>query len=234
MLPNNWQSEIGNPHSFSDTIVPVPEPDRPGFVIHLKDSAPVFLGPIRPEDAWRLRDGLARMSGQSRYLRFFSGFAEFSPAQVRYFTEVDQVNHVAWGAMDASSPDLPGAGIGRFAIDPNDPTRAEWAITIVDDWQRRGLGTILMAILYLEASTRDVQTLTAFVLPENRQVLDWFAQLGAQITPQTEAIQIDLPITPDSPQLARTSAGQNLLNQMAALKDKVQNAKRRSEAKKRS
>ncbi len=193
------------------------QPDRPGFILTLSDGARVFLGPVLPEDAWRLREGLKGMGAESRYLRFFHGFAAFTDAQVRYFTQVDQVRHVAWGVLDVSQPGFPGVGIGRFAIDPHDPARAEWAIAIIDAWQRRGLGGVLLAILYLEAERRGVQMLTALVLPENRQVLDWFAQLGAHITPQPDALLIELPIARDSPTLASTAAGQHLLERIARI-----------------
>ena len=194
------------------------ETARPGFIFTLNDGAEVFLGPVIADDAWRLRQGLAQMSSHSRYLRFFSGCSEFSESQVRYFTQVDQKQHVAWGVMDVSVSNLPGVGIGRFAIDENDDSKAEWAIAIIDSWQRRGLGTILLAVLYLEAEKRDVKMLTARVLPENRQVLDWFTELGAQISAESDALAIDLPVSPESPQLARTRAGRNLIARMDLLR----------------
>lgn len=194
-------------------------PDRPGFAYSLNDGTAVFLGPVLPEDAWRLRDGITRMSPSSRYLRFFSGLGEISPAQVRYFTRVDQKNHVAWGVLEMDGYPWPGLGIARFARLADQPQAAEWAVAIVDDYQHRGLGSALLAILYLEAEIRGVETLTAMVLPENRFVLDWVTRLGARIERRTDANEIQMPVTRAA--LAATDTGRRLADLMDQLQPQV-------------
>ena len=96
--------------------------------IQLRDGAPVLLRPVLPEDRQRLQHGLLLMSAESRYRRFFSPMPAFSEEQLRYFTEVDQENHVAWIALDPSAPGLPGLGIARFIRNPDEPTMAEWLL----------------------------------------------------------------------------------------------------------
>lgn len=194
-------------------------PNRPGFVTTLKDGRPVFLGPVLPEDQWRLREGLERMSPQSRYLRFFDGFTRFSDAQVRYFTQVDQKRHVAWGALEAEAPPWPGVAIGRFALMDDRPRAAEWAIAIVDDYQRAGLGTILLAILYLEAEARELESLIGLVLPENRFVLQWLMNMGANVDMRQEAYEIELPV--DRTNLGSTESGRHLMSVMQELEPQV-------------
>lgn len=195
-------------------------PDRPGFVYRLNDGSDVFLGPVLPEDAWRLRDGVQRMSPSSRYLRFFEGLSEITPAQVRYFTRVDQRNHVAWGVLEMGGYPWPGLGIGRFARLADRPQAAEWAVAIVDDYQHRGLGSALLAILYLEAEQRDLKSLTALVLPENQFVLDWIDRLGAQIEEQPDAYETEMPV--DRHALAATKTGRRLLRLMEQLQPQVE------------
>lgn len=198
-------------------------PDRPGFAYRLRDGSELFLAPVLPEDAWRLRDGLERMSPQSRYLRFFEGMTEISPAQVRYFTRVDQVDHVAWGALDMSGYPWPGLGIGRFARLDDRPATAEWALAIIDEYQSRGLGTALLAILYLEAESRQIRTLTALVLPENRFVLRWLGNLGASIERQPDAFEINLPVNRANLQASPT--GQRLAALIDELEPHVRNTR---------
>lgn len=195
-------------------------PDRPGFVYRLDDGTDVFLGPVLPEDAWRLRDGITRMSPSSRYLRFFATLGEISPAQVRYFTRVDQKNHVAWGVLEMGGYPWPGLGIGRFARLADRPDAAEWAVAIVDDYQHRGLGSALLAILHLEAESRGIRTLTAMVLPENHFVLDWVKRLDARIERKPDAIEIEMPVNRSV--LASTPTGRHLARLMEQLHPQVE------------
>lgn len=192
-------------------------------MVHLKDGRPVFVGPVLPEDAWRLQEGLTRMSAESRYLRFFEGFSRFSAAQVKYFTQVDQVHHVAWGAMQAQGAPWPGVAIGRFARLGPEARKAEWAIAIVDEYQRGGLGTLLLAILYLEAEARGLQALTGLVLPENRFVLRWLMNMGATVDPLPEAYEIELPV--NRAVLMQTGPGTRLLAVMQEMAERVQSAR---------
>ena len=81
----------------------------------------------------------------SRQLRFLRGENELSPAELRYFTGIDRHDHEALGAMGPA--DGRGVGIARYIRDHDDPQAAEIAVTSVDDWQGRGLGTELLAQL---------------------------------------------------------------------------------------
>ena len=64
----------------------------------LKDGTAVRLRLIRPDDKDRLRAGFARLSPESRYLRFFVPKSTLTDAELVYLTETDGVDHVAIGA----------------------------------------------------------------------------------------------------------------------------------------
>ena len=72
--------------------------EDPAFQFSLEESCSVLLRPITPNDKARLQNGLELVSAEYRYLRFFAAISQLGQAQLRYLTEVDQVNHVAWGA----------------------------------------------------------------------------------------------------------------------------------------
>ena len=93
-------------------------------------------------DDWR---GFARLSAASRQMRFLGVKKELSAAELRYFTDVDHHDHEALGALDHA--DGRGVGVARYVRDTEDPQAAEIAVTIIDDWQGRGLGTELLAQL---------------------------------------------------------------------------------------
>ena len=140
--------------------------------MQLEDGTPVLLRPVTPEDRERLVVGMAQLSADSRYFRFFTPSPRLTEEQIRYFTEVDQENHVAWIAVNPVLPGQPGLGIGRFVRRDDRPSVAEFALTVIDAAQRKGLGSALLAVLYVLAQERDVRTFQGIVLPENRVMAD--------------------------------------------------------------
>ncbi len=167
---------------------------RDGLLLRLRDGRPVLLRPLTAADRGRLCEGLTRLSARSRYQRFFFRLGRFSEGQLRYLTQVDQVDHVAWSALDPASPGLPGLGVGRFVRSSAEPSLAEWALTVVDSHQRRGLGTLLAGMLYLTAQARQVAVLRASVLPGNWAVINWLQKLGGRVKYCPDVWEVDLPV----------------------------------------
>ena len=59
-------------------------------------------------------------------------------------------------------------GIARYVRDRDDPQTAEIAVTVVDDWQGRGLGTELLTQLSGRARREGVLRFTARPPPTTR------------------------------------------------------------------
>src|SRR5262249_62142709 len=78
-------------------------------------------------------------------MRFLTRKKELSAAELRYLTDVDHHDHEALGALNHA--DGRGVGIARYIRDAEDPHAAEVAVTIVGDWQSRGLGAELLSRL---------------------------------------------------------------------------------------
>ena len=178
-----------------------------GFTLLLQDGKPVDFRPVRQEDRETIQHGMSELSLQSRYFRFFTPIAKLSNAQLQYFTEVDQQNHIAWIALDHDQPGHPGLGIARFIRMRNQPTMAEFAVVVLDSHQQRGLGTILMAVLYKMASIKGIETLRGFILPENTVMSDWLTRLGAVGGYENEVYRTDLAVCSDLSCLTDTPAG---------------------------
>ena len=111
----------------------------------LRDGSAVLIRQVRSTDAPLLADGFARLSTRSRWMRLLGTKTTLSAAELRYFTEVDHHDHEAIGALSAA--DGRGVGLARYVRDADDPQAAEIAVTVVDDWQGRGLGTELLSWL---------------------------------------------------------------------------------------
>jgi len=77
---------------------------------------------------------------------------------------------------------------------------AEIALTVIDAYQRRGLGTLLLALLYLLVKACEVQMLRAFVVLENATMLKWLTSLGAVSTYEQVEYRLSLPVHQDLPQ----------------------------------
>lgn len=163
---------------------------------HLDDGWPVVLRPVVPDDKPRFTQAWEQLSPDSRYLRFFSSLKELSPKQLRFFTEVDQVNHVAWCVLDASNPHYPGVGVGRYVRLAEQPDVADFALTVVDPYQHRGVGRLLLAALYLAAGRNGISELRGEVLWHNHRLRHWLLQLGATLTPESDCDVLHLPVRP--------------------------------------
>src|SRR5262249_61582715 len=105
--------------------------------------------PLRPDDREKLRNRFARMSSESKYRRFFAAPATLSEATLDYLTRTDGWNHVAIGAelADDGADTSYGIGIARFVRLPENPTKAEAAVAVIDEMQHRGVGRILLGQL---------------------------------------------------------------------------------------
>ncbi len=132
------------------------------------------MRPIEPGDKAALRAAFDRLSEQSRYQRFMTAISELSDAQVAYLTEVDHHDHEALVAFDHEG-DL--VGVARFVRLEGGAT-AEAAVTVIDEWQGRGLGTAISQLLAERARAEGVESFSALLLAGNDQMHDVLASLG--------------------------------------------------------
>jgi GNAT superfamily N-acetyltransferase len=150
--------------------------------------------PIRPEDKAAVRGAFERLSDESRYMRFMTAVEELSDAQLRYLTEVDHHDHEALIAFEPGTGD--GVAVGRF-VRGDEPTSAEAAVTVIDEWQGRGLGTALCNLLAERAREEGIHRFTALILATNRDMLDVLASLGPATVISRDAgtveIAVDIP-----------------------------------------
>ena len=147
------------------TDVPAPVKAGTAGAVALRDGSEVVIRQVRSSDAPLLADGFARLSPESRRLRFLRRKDELSAAELRYFTDIDHHDHEALGAVDHA--DGRGVGVARYVRDASDPHSAEIALTVVYDWQGRGLGTELLAQLSGRARAEGIRRFTALVSADN-------------------------------------------------------------------
>jgi GNAT superfamily N-acetyltransferase len=181
-----------------------PEP----LQIRLRDGTLAILRPISASDKGRLQRGLQLLSPRSRRLRCSRAAEQLSERELRYLTEVDHRDHVEWVALDPAHPELPGMGIGGYVRSSRRPDVAEAALTVVDHYQGRGLGTLLLAAVMQSARANGVRVLRNYVRADNATMLEVFDQLGATRRSYEPGLyEIDLPLPDDPEALPPTPAG---------------------------
>jgi RimJ/RimL family protein N-acetyltransferase len=166
-------------------------------VVELKDRTKVRLRPIVPEDEPLLHEAVASMSERTVYFRFFSPIKRMSDALAHRLAVVDYDDRFA---LVASTNRPTGkeriVGVARY-----DRARgtdvAEVAVAVIDEFQRRGLGSVLLAELARVGRTHGLKAFQLIVLPENREMLGLLRKMGwihqAKLVGGVYEISFDLP-----------------------------------------
>jgi GNAT superfamily N-acetyltransferase len=179
-------------------------------VTTLRDGTRIRIRPIEPDDREMLVAGFERMSPESRYRRFFSAVPRLTARQLDYLTRVDHHDHEALIAFDEASGD--GVAVARYVRTAEGV--AEPAISVIDDWQGRGVASVLLDALVERARDEGIRTFAAPVLAENRPAIRIFERLGdTSVTPKGREVEIaiDLPERAGAPPALR-----RLLREVAA------------------
>jgi ribosomal protein S18 acetylase RimI-like enzyme len=175
----------------------VPSPGFEPRVLELSDGTKVHVRPIVPEDEPLLIEAVAAMSERSVYFRFFSPMKRLPDALAHRLAVVDYNDRFAV----VGTTHKPGGkerivGVARYDRVVGTDV-AETAVAVVDEFQRRGLGSALLAILAKVASDHGIKTFTLIVLPENQQMLGLLRKMGwihqARLTGGVYEISFDLP-----------------------------------------
>ena len=182
----------------------------------LPDGRLLLFRPIEPGDKERLVAGFERLSPESRYRRFFRSIDHLSPSQLKYLTEVDGVDHVAWVALlpDAPPEEQP-AGVARWVRLPDEPEAAEAAVTVVDSLHGMGIGTTLLHILGREAIERGVKCFKAWVLGDNHTIQNLLKDMGARPGRwEAGTLEMTVPL-PDDPEALEATPAPLILKAVA-------------------
>ena len=156
--------------------------------IQLPDGVNLTIRPIRPEDAEIEREFVRRLSPQSRYFRFMQAVNELSQSMLVRFTQIDYDREMALIAVTDSETDGEGelqVGVARYTVNP-DQASCEFALTVADEWQGRGIGWKLMNELMAVARLRGIRRIQGEVLAENRNMLSLMERLDFSVRTHPE------------------------------------------------
>lgn len=144
----------------------------------LKDGTAVIVRAIRASDKDLLQQLMKDVSAESRYFRFFCAKKLLTSQELKYFTEIDFDSHIGLIVSLCDESETPIA-VGRYITQSEDEAQsearggAELALLVGEDYQRQGLGNILLDHLAQIALTKGVSEFVCYIMPENSKMLSF-------------------------------------------------------------
>ena len=154
----------------------------------LNDGTAVCLRTITPDDGPLIRDGIAKLSAESRYLRFFSPAPALPDAVIERLVDVDGHDHIAWGAICSSCPDRPAIGAVHAVRHRADGPVGEFSVAVLDEFHGQGLARMMTAALLVHCLAEGLVELDVHMLSENAAARRLVKALGASWAKETAGV----------------------------------------------
>ena len=164
--------------------------------IRLTDGTPARLRDLVGTDRQALQDLYAELSLGSRHNRFQAAAPRrlTEPMLDRLVDDVDQRDHVAVLLLAPAGRDETPVGVGRMIRYAEDPTTADIALAVADNWQGRGAGSALAHALVARRPVGVVRLVTV-VSADNSASLATLAALGVVDRIAAGGGQYDVTVT---------------------------------------
>ena len=143
----------------------------------VRDGSTVCVRRATSDDLDALSRFFHGLSTQSLYYRFL-GLPALTESRLRALTATDDQTGVCL-VVESAGRIVAFAGFYR---DRHDTSRAEVAFAVSDALQGHGIGTRLLEHLARIAREQGLSSFEAYVLPENRRMLDVFRDSGFEVT----------------------------------------------------
>jgi acetyltransferase len=176
--------ETSTAHYGHMAIHPYPPELETTWQLH--DGTDVSVRPIRPEDAEIEQDFVTNLSAETKYFRFMQTMDRLTPMMLARFTQIDYDREMALVAViNEHTPHARILGVARYVSNP-DKQSCEFALTVADDWQKRGIGRQLMQRLMTVARDRGIEIMEGEVLSNNSKMLRLCERLGFRTARQPD------------------------------------------------
>jgi acetyl coenzyme A synthetase (ADP forming)-like protein len=172
----------------------------------LRDGSTVRIRPARSADTTRVEDYLIGLSPETRRLRFW-GTALDVRGTAAQIVDVDYRDHLTLLVLQGGDE---GRMIGGAQYIRTQGGRAEVGLSVTDELQGRGIGSILLGRLAQAAAQQGITTFVAEVLPENHTMVNVFRGSGFPVSIRAVPgkIEVEFPISLTDEALAHFSRRQ--------------------------
>lgn len=155
----------------------------------LQDGSSLNLRSLRADDKPLLHLFFRRLSQRAAYLKFFRAKQGISEGDLAQFIELDFRNDFALVAVLKEKGIEKIIGVGKYNViraGSETPRRAEMVVTVGDEHQGRGIGTLLLEHLVQIGRSHGVTEFHVDVPGENDGLLRVFADSGFHVTHSAE------------------------------------------------
>jgi acetyltransferase len=153
----------------------------------------ITIRPIQPDDLEIETEFVQGWSAETRYNRLFSAGSYTSPERLKKLTQIDYARDMALIATIMLEDKEVEIGVARYVLS-EDNKSCEFALTVADAWQHRGIGRALMHQLMDSAAAAGIETMVGDILSSNAPMLHFMRSLGFAVRS-----------TPDGPEIRRVS-----------------------------
>ena len=129
---------------------------------------------LRPEDRSALAAFPQRVSPESSMARFHGALAALTERTLDQLLDLEPGRHEAYVGVDERGI----VGVARYVRDDDEPTVAEVAILVADEWQHRGVAQDMVTALSAAARRAGIRGFRAAILPDNLVARAFFTSLG--------------------------------------------------------
>jgi len=153
----------------------------------------ISIRPMLPEDLDIETEFVEGWSTETRYNRLFSAGSFTSPERLKKITRIDYARDMALIATVMLDNKEVQIGVARYVLRDDDKT-CEFALSVADAWQHRGIGRALMQHLMAGAAAAGIETMVGDILSSNAPMLHFMRALGFSVN-----------TTADGPEIRRAS-----------------------------
>jgi RimJ/RimL family protein N-acetyltransferase len=154
--------------------------DRPGLLV-----PGVTVRPLGWSEAAPVLEVFSGMSPHSRRMRFLAAVPVMTDSMLERLTDVDQDVHGCWLATAGTE----AVGLGRYVRLPDPPGTVEIALDVVDRYQGRGLGKLLLEVVGAAAAAVGVTSLYWVIDPANTRARRLADPLGGRLAWDYDALE---------------------------------------------
>jgi len=156
------------------------------YPIHLEETLDingqqVTVRPVKPVDERRIQEHFYSQDKNDVISRFFHEKTSFLKEEVEGVSQIDYVKDLTVVAIVGEFGFGRVVGIGEYLIDPATNV-AEVAFSISKEYQKKGMGKILIKKLAAAAMENDISGFVAYTSPGNRGMIKLFNQLPYKVT----------------------------------------------------
>jgi acetyltransferase len=177
-------------------------------VVRLRGGRRVLIRPVLPQDEDITSAFFGNLPARARYDRFMAPMPNLPPDLIKRFTHIDYASHLALVAEIFSDTGETVVAEARYARD-KDPSVAEFAVAVAEDWQRLGLASLLLTKLLCRAARAGIRRVVGETLATNETMLHLARKAGFTAMPSPDVrglVLLERTLVPDPQDLCGEAA----------------------------